>query len=88
MGKLTFQTIPEVLTYGLLIVMLCLNVVGVLISLDQQQTVAENSKIRTQQIKSVKDDVAALKAEIYCMAKFFDQPNRGELTITEVCKST
>lgn len=75
----TFQTLPEILLYGLLVVVLSLNVFGLVISLQQQRTVAENSKIRTTQINN-------LQAHIDCIAKFFDQPNRQDIVISNLCK--
>lgn len=78
MTRHTFQTLPEILLYGLLVVVLLLNVVGLVISLQQQRTVAVNSKIRTTQINN-------LQTHIDCIARFFDQPNRSNLVISNLC---
>lgn len=73
-----FQTISEVILFAFILVLLLLNVIGLTLTLQQQKTIAANSKIRTAQINS-------LQQHVDCIANFFEQTNRNDLTINKEC---
>lgn len=81
MHRPTFKTVPEVLLYTILLGVLVLNVIGLIFTLQQQKTIAENSKIRTAQIED-------LKQHVDCISNFFNTQNRTTLVLDSVCSDT
>lgn len=72
-----FHSIPEVLTYGLLILVLIFNIVGLAITLNvaqQAKSLAIENRTNTEEIEKQQN----------CIAAFFLQPNRTGLTLTNL----
>lgn len=80
-----FQSIPELLTYALLVLMLILNIIGLSVSANnaqqakmlaaQNQTLAAASQTNTRQIEE----------QINCISRYFNTPNRtGNTTINNL----
>lgn len=75
-----FHSIPEALTYFLLILMLILNIIGLFISAEnaqQARTIAAQDKSNTMKVLQSQE----------CIAAYFNTQGRnGNTTLNEICK--
>jgi hypothetical protein len=83
-----FHSIPEALTYGLLIVLLILNIIGLGVSADN----AQKAKVAADQVKALaaqnqmlaadnQNNTKQIENQLNCISLYFAQTDRASLTI-------